>query len=103
MLFFEFECSPLPGSAAADRYGGAFATCWIDSGDQSEAEVQARGFLEGEGWRVETVEEAYVIARSVYDDGHSPEGLERFDRAVQDGDCYQIHTYPVGGRDDDTG
>ena len=100
MLFLSFECSPLPGSAKAAEYGGAFVSCWIDGRDRAEAEALARAVIEEDGWRVETLDEAYPITRATYDDGHSPKGLEHFEQAEADGECFVVHTFPVGEEHD---
>ena len=100
MLFLSFECSPLPGSANAEEFVGAFVTCWIDGRDQPEAEALAWEVIHEEGWQVEALEEAYPIIRAAYDDGHSPEGLAHFEQAEADGECFVVHTYPAGEEHD---
>lgn len=99
MLFFGFECSPLLGSAAAEKYGGAFVNCWIAGRGRAEAEALAREVIREEGWRVEVLNEVRPITRAAYDGGRSPVGLARFEQAEADGDCFEFHTYPASDAD----
>jgi len=75
-------------------YGGAFIVCWINQEDRKEAEVFARTFVEREGWHIQALNRMEIIARSDYDDGHSPLGLASFEEAYKNGSCFRIHTYP---------
>ena len=94
MLFFQFECSPVPDTEAAVDTGGAYVNCWIAGRERDEAEQHARQAIEGQGWRVDALVEAYPITREEYAGGHSPQGLRYFDEAGTDGACFVFYAYP---------
>jgi len=94
MLLLEFSCTPKRSSSLNKIYGGAFITCWIDQSDLKNAEVFARGVLDAEGWQIQRLNHIETIARSDFDNGHSPEGLALFEEATRYGSAIKIHTYP---------
>jgi len=96
MLLLEFSCIPKMSSPLKQLYGGAFIICWIDQSDRKNGEDIARSLLDAEGWEIQTLNYFETIARSAYDDGHSPEGLALFDQAARNGSAVKIHTYPTG-------
>ena len=94
MLLLEFSCIPKWPSPLSELYGGAFVICWINQSDRKNAQDMARNLLEAEGWEIQTLNYIETIARSAYDDGHSPEGLALFEQAERNGSAIKIHTYP---------
>lgn len=95
IYYVQYRCRPGARSAAFEEHGGAYVNCWIRADTPEEAGRIAAREIESDGWGIEGVEEPMRIETSP-----SEETAEYFDQAVQDGECYVFHTWPVGDHED---
>ena len=93
VFYFICEASPKPGSKNASKFGGAFINSWIRRPSEAEALERIKTYLERNDWIVSSIKESNLVSRDFYKlDG---EGIEYFEQAMQDGECFVIHTWPL--------
>ena len=100
MFLFNIELIPKPGSAQAEKFGGAYALCLIDFALKDGAEVLARYYLEQDDWQPLQTESARMVTREEYEKDHS-QSLEYYDEAASDGACFVYHSWPLGMKDEE--
>lgn len=92
MYFIILEATPNATHPERDAIGGAFAACWVATDDAAVAEREARAVLADAGWTVGAVDEHYPVAREQY--LGNADSLARYDRALADGVCINLNTWP---------
>lgn len=100
IFFARYEAIPLPDSPEFEQLGGAYINCWIDAASEEEASDVSAGFVREAGWKIVTVEEPF---REVNADAYSDddEGRGYYEQAVEDGECYVFHQWPVDDHEED--
>ena len=91
MIFCRFYAKPDRNAQPLTKYLGALVACWIDSDNQSKAEIQAHKFIENQGWSVIKLEDSYVINDERYIG--EKEGKQYLEQAKIDGEVYVFHPW----------
>lgn len=99
MFFFTFLATPTPKAKEFHDAGGAYVSCWIQSGDRYGSEARAKELIEEYGWSVEALEEGAVVTREAY--GDDDEDREFFEQALVEGEVLVFNTWPRGDEDED--
>lgn len=99
MFFFTFHAVPTPDAKEFLDAGGAYVSCWIQSGDQHAAEERARELIEDYGWSVEALEEGAIVTGADYDAGD--EDREFYEQALVEGEVLVFNTWPRGEGEDE--
>jgi len=88
--YFRIHANPLPGSRNV-RHGGAYISCWVNFPHGEGAQLLARHYIRGWGWRVRSVQEHRYPTRADY---VGDPALKYFDEAAADGCSFVFHAYP---------
>jgi hypothetical protein len=100
MFYIQYEVRPLPDNADFSTAGGAYANCYVIATSAEDAVKRAYENFSEQAWEVVAVEEEPVeTARECYLD--DPEILAIYDDAVEHGECYVYHMWPIEPQDDD--
>jgi hypothetical protein len=86
------EALPLPGSQAAETYGGAYINVYAKEPSESAALETASREVAEAGWRSQSIEKVVLVTREDFVD--DSDGLAYFDQAQIDGIVVVVHTYP---------
>lgn len=84
-----FLVRPVPGSAVAATWGGAYVHAFIQNADPAAAECVARAQLAAEGWEVRALEHAGRAEAPADDDE-----AEAHDTARARGRAFLLHPWP---------
>ena len=103
MTMFLLTYLAVPTSDAKEFHeaGGAYVSCWIQSGDRYTAEQRARDLIQEYGWSVESLEEGAIVTSADYD--RDDEDREYYEQALVEGEVLVFNTWPSGeddGEDD---
>lgn len=92
IYFIQYEARPNPKSDDFAKCGGGFVNCWVKSNSPDEARKVATKAINENNWQIVAVEED---CREVSEDSYSEEdeGLEHYEQATLDGECYVFHTW----------
>ena len=92
IYFIQYEARPTPESDDFVKSGGGFVNCWVKSNSSDEAKKVAVKAINENSWQIVAVEED---CREVSEDSYSEEkeGLEHYEQATLDGECYVFHTW----------
>lgn len=104
MHFLTFLVVPTPDAKEFHESGGAYVSCWIQSGERSVAEQRARDLIQDYGWSVEGLEEGAIVTSADYD--QDDEDREFYEQALVEGEVLVFNTWPRGeedGEDDEEG
>ncbi len=101
MFFLTFLATPTPDAKEFHDAGGAYVSCWIQSGDRNAAEERARELILDYGWSVEALEEGAIVTSADYDPGD--EDREFYEQALVEGEVLVFNTWPRGEEDDEAG
>jgi len=95
IYFLQYEARPSPESNDFEKYGGGFVNCWVKSKSPDEARKQTVKTISENKWQIVSVEED---CREVSEDSYTEDddGLERYQQAAIDGECYVFHTWSNG-------
>jgi hypothetical protein len=100
MFYLQYEVRPLPGNTYWLEAGGAFANCYIYADAEAEAVKQVQSAFLENCWEVVALEEGpLVTTREQYLE--DPDTLECFDEALENGECYVFHLWPLEPQDGD--
>jgi hypothetical protein len=97
MFFLTFLANPTPEAKEFHESGGAYVSCWIQSGDRSVAEQRARDLIHEYGWSVESLEEGAIVTSADYD--RDDEDREFYEQALVEGEVLVFNTWPRGEED----
>jgi hypothetical protein len=100
IFFARYEAIPLPDSAEFEQLGGAYINCWIDAASEEEASELSAASIRESGWKIVSVEDPF---REVAVDGYGDDDEARsyHEQAVEDGECYVFHQWPIDDHEDD--
>lgn len=101
MYFLTFLATPTSDAKEFHESGGAYVSCWIQSGDRYAAEERARELIQEYGWSVEGLEEGAIVTSADYD--RDDEDREFYEQALTEGEVLVFNTWPrgeEGGEDD---
>jgi len=100
IFYVQFEALPNPGSHDFKEFGGAYVNCWVSASSETQAKDIARKSIGEAQWHVVAVEEE---VREVNEQYYSEniEGLEHYEQALLDGECYVFHRWPNEAQDQD--
>lgn len=87
---FTLEARPLPRSPDFTAAGGAFVVCYLDPSLAADPLAHASAYVRGQAWEVVAVEDEPAACERE----HAPD-LEYFDQAVEDGEVYVFHQWPL--------
>jgi hypothetical protein len=92
IYFIQYEARPNPESEDFVKCGGGFINCWVKSNSPDEARKAATKTINENNWEIVAVEEN---CREVSENSYSEEddGLEHYEQATLDGECYVFHTW----------
>ena len=96
MWFVSLTASPLADTDDFAKFGGAHVNCWLLLPER-EALARAARLVEGDGWRVEHIDESREVARSDY--AVDASGLSYFEQALVDREVVVFHTWPNEAED----
>jgi hypothetical protein len=100
MYFMMYEVLPLPENQEYQTVGGAYANCFVRAEGPKQAMNLATENFKDNHWRILSLEEGPGIkSRELYLE--KPEILERYDAAVENGECYVFHQWPNEPQDED--
>ena len=99
MFFLTFLAVPTSDAKEFHESGGAYVSCWIQSGDRSAAEQRARDLIQDYGWSVEGLEEGAIVTSADYD--RDDEDREFYEQALVEGEVLVLNTWPRGEEEDD--
>jgi hypothetical protein len=97
MFYISVRASPGPMNPNFGLTDGAYFNFWFRNTSGPDAGGAARAEIESGGWVVRSVIASYPVRREQYIG--SPDALECFDTAEQDGRHLEINQYPVGALD----
>lgn len=98
MFFLTFLAVPTPDAKEFHESGGAYVSCWIQSGDRHTAEQRSRDLIHEYGWSVEGLEEGAIVTSADYD--RDDEDREFYEQALVEGEVLVFNTWPRGEEDD---
>jgi hypothetical protein len=90
---------PLPGTEAANTYGGAYINVYTTDHSEAAALMTASRELADAGWQSREIQSVSFVTRGDYDDGS--DGLAYFEQAQIDGIVLVIHTFTNEAGDGD--
>ncbi len=92
IYFIQYEARPTPNSQEFLKYGGGFVNCWVKASSPEKAREVATKAINENGWHILTIEED---CREVSEHSYleEKEGLEYYEQATLDGECYVFHTW----------
>ena len=100
VFYVQYEAAPSPGSEHFENAGGAYVSCWVKAGSETQASRQASAVIKESGWNILAVEKrCYEVTEEAY--AEDDEGLEHYLHAVTDGECYVFHQWPVEPQEGD--
>ena len=100
IFFFAYEARPLPQSEDFGQCGGAYINCWVKAESEIDAIQMAVKDIKENKWEIVAVEkESRVITDESYVE--DPSGLEYYQSATLDGECYVYHRWPNELQDED--
>ena len=97
MYLLTFLALPTSDAKEFDEAGGAYVSCWIQSGDRYTAEQRARDLIQEYGWSVESLEEGAIVTSADYD--RDDEDREYYEQALVEGEVLVFNTWPAGEGD----
>ena len=97
MFFLTFLAVPTSDAKEFHGAGGAYVSCWIQSGDRYTAEQRARDLIQEYGWSVEGLEEGAIVTSADYD--RDDEDLQFYEQALTEGEVLVFNTWPRGEED----
>ena len=97
MFFLTYLAIPTPDAKEFYESGGAYVSCWIQSGDRSAAEQRAKDLIHEYGWSVESFEEGAIVTSADYD--QDDEDREFYEQALVEGEVLVFNTWPRGEED----
>ena len=86
------DALPLPGSEAAEEFGGAYINVYTTDQSESAALQTASREVSEAGWQSRAIEKVVFVTREDFDD--DSDGLAYFDQARIDGIVLVVHTFP---------
>lgn len=101
MTMFLLTYLAVPTSDAKEFHeaGGAYVSCWIQSGDRYAAEQRATDLIQEYGWSVEGLEEGATVTGADYD--RDDEDREFYEQALVEGEVLVFNTWPRGEEDEE--
>ena len=97
MYLLTFLSVPTSDAKEFDEAGGAYVSCWIQSGDRYTAEQRARNLIQEYGWSVESLEEGAIVTSADYD--RDDEDRPYYEQALVEGEVLVFNTWPAGEED----
>lgn len=94
MFYLTFHAVPTSEAKEFHKAGGAYVSCWIQTGDRSTAEQRARDLIHEYGWSVESLEEGAIVTSADYD--RDDADLELYEQALVEGEVLLFNTWPRG-------
>ena len=101
MQFLVISAFQDPDTEHAESYGGAHVSCWIKDQTVRNAPHIARGWIEENGWIVDTIEEHYPITEEDY--SVPSDSLQYFEQAQTDGEVFVFHVFPLNQKSEQAG
>ena len=101
MTMFLLTYLAVPTSDAKEFHeaGGAYVSCWIQSGDRYAAEDRARTLIQDYGWSVEALEEGAIVTSADYD--RDDEDREFYEQALVENEVLVFNSWPRGDEDEE--
>lgn len=103
MFVVTVKVKPKPETEQANRFGGAYALCWIDFQLQDGAEHLARFYIEQGGWIPEEVKQVSWVDEEFYDTEYEGEERDRlkqyYGEAAADGVCVVFYRWSIDAED----
>jgi hypothetical protein len=97
----QYEVVPAPDSPAFAEVGGAFVNCWVTADSLPSASTMAHDAIRDGGWTIiALVDECREVGEQSYD--ADDDALPYFRQAVEDGECFVYHQWPVDVHDGDS-
>lgn len=93
------DALPIPGSEAAEEYGGAYINVYTADRSESAALQTASREVAEAGWQSRAITEVAFVTREDFDD--DSDGLAYFEQAKIDGIAVVLHTFPKTPDEDD--
>jgi hypothetical protein len=92
IYFIQYEARPNPESEDFVKCGGGFVNCWVKSNTPHEAKEVSTKTINENNWQIVAVEaDCREVSESSYSE--EDEGLEHYEQATLDGECYVFHTW----------
>ncbi|PSR54089.1 hypothetical protein AHMF7605_11435 [Adhaeribacter arboris] len=93
MFLLIYHGKPQSQTGDLEDVGGAYIKCWIESENFDQADTTAQQEIEGMGWNVLELDEAFTITREDYSEDLNE--LEYYEQALIDKEVFLFHTYPI--------
>lgn len=94
MFLLTYHAVPTSDAKEFHEAGGAYVSCWIQSGDRHAAEQRATELIQEYGWSVESLEEGATVTSADYEGGD--EDREFYEQALVEGEVLVFNTWPLG-------
>jgi len=99
MFFLTFHAVPTSDAKEFLDAGGAYVSCWIQSGERRDAEQRATDLIHDYGWSVESLEDGSIVTSADY--AADDEDREFFEQALVEGEVLVFNTWPRGEGDEE--
>ena len=93
VFYFQYELRPLPKNEHWEEAGGCYANCYVLAQSAERAVQLARTAFSENHWEVVSLEEAPMVLNR--NDIEESEVLDHYDTALEEGECYVYHLWPV--------
>jgi citrate lyase beta subunit len=93
------DALPLPGTEAADSYGGAYISVYTTDESEAAAVSTASREVAEAGWQSRDIQSVTFVTREDFEDGS--DDLAYFEQAQIDGVVLVMHTFPNEAEDAD--
>jgi len=92
MYLLTFRAVPTSDAKEFHDAGGAYVSCWIQSGDRYTAEERARELIREYKWSAEDLEEGAIVTSADYD--RDDEDRQFYEQALVEGEVLVFSTWP---------
>lgn len=100
IYYMQYEVHPAQDNEDFATVGGAYANCFVEAEDETEATEIVQEYFRINHWMVLSLEDGpFLTEADDYED--DPEWLEYFNEAVSEGECFIFHEWPPEAQEDD--
>ena len=100
LFYVQYEVRPLQTNEYWSEAGGAYANCYVLAETAEFATQMVRASLSENYWEIVSLEEGPIVtSRERYLE--DPETLESVDEALDSGECYVFHLWPIEPQEGD--
>lgn len=93
IYFLVYHVKPSLDNIQDNKYGGAYASCWIEAKNERQAMKIAENKIVQNHWIVFELDECFKAEKANYTKGSNQ--LEFYEQALMDKLVLTFHTYPI--------